>query len=207
MAAGAPTSIWRLTPIAAACGAGLAIAAWTLPIPGVRVGELEPTTAGPAPVGVGAGSMDDYLPPIPKHDWTTLVPPLMEVRSPVPEAVPEDIIVDEPRPTDDVRRLSDWSFAGLVEEPGGFVAIVAIAGKQHYFRIGQVVMIEGGRTEALIVGVETDHVVVRVEGEDHRVLSTGPARGGNTGGSRGRTSTPMLNPNSSRTRPNTSGRT
>nr|AQQ75199.1 hypothetical protein [uncultured bacterium] len=210
MAGGAPTNIWRFTPLAAAGGVALGIAAWTLPLPGVSVSPEVAPEAGVTPPGARPSTLDKYLTPIAHHDWTELVPALSEVRPPAPVAVVDDPGNEQPPPPPVDNPLSGWRFAGLVEEPDGLVAIVSVVkelnqSEQRYLRVGEVVTLPGGGRQAEIVGIETDHVVVRVDGVEYRVMSTGataPAMTAPRNGDAGR----LMPPTTTRGRSRTPGR-
>lgn len=184
MAGLATSGFWKFAPLAALGGGALAVAAWTLPIPGLKVSPGHAVATDPgAPVPVR--SRDEYFPPIPRHDWELLVEPLERIRAPAPEAVVSESPSPPPPPPPGSGRLADWRFVGAVSEPGGMVAIVSISERQRYLSIGQVIPLGGDGTTAEIISVHEDHVVVRVEGVDERVSTDGPAA---EGGSPGRAS-------------------
>lgn len=175
MAGLASSGFWKFAPLAAIGGAALAVASWTLPIPGLAVAPGDATTIDPGP-DVQPRNPSDMLPPIPRHDWELLVVPLKGVRAEVPEAVtlPEGA---PPPPPPSVGTLANWRFVGAVSEPGGMVAIVSVDDRQRYFSVGQVITVRDDGTTAEIISVHEDHVVVRVEGVDERVTMQGPKPG------------------------------
>jgi len=164
---------WKFAPLVAMGGVALAVGAWIVPIPGMGASAGDVDGGGgivTPPVQVNA----KVLPKIPEHDWSALYEPLNEVRIPAPKVIeePEPIREPEPGPTG-TDLLDGWHFAGTVTDSDGVLAIVSVDGDQRYFRIGQIVTLKDGVTTAEIVGVASDHVMVRVEAVDRKVTSDG----------------------------------
>lgn len=177
MAGSVTSGIWRLAPLAAIGGAALAVGAWTLPIPGLTVTPKD-VTAAPIGAGPAPRSPAEYLPPIPGHDWTTLVEPLNEARPDVPRVTDvEEVDEVEPPPDTTPSMFAGWRLAGIVTEPDGLVAIVSINEQQRYLRVGQRVTLGDGRTEGEVLRVERepDRVVIGFgdEGEEQAITADG----------------------------------
>lgn len=169
----ASMGFWKFAPLVAMGGVALAVGAWIVPIPGMGASAGDGGSGGgivTPPVQVNS----KVLPNIPEHDWSALYGPLMEVRTPYPtstETGGDEPPPPPPPPPNDL--LEGWHFAGTVTDSDGVLAIVSVHGDQRYFRIGQIVTLKDGVTTAEIVGVASDHVMVRVEAVDRKVTSDG----------------------------------
>ncbi len=164
---------WKFAPLVAMGGVALAVGAWIVPIPGMGASAGDVDGGGgivTPPVQVNA----KVLPKIPEHDWSALYGTLMEVRTPYPTSTETEGDEPPPPPPPPPNDLLDgWHFAGTVTDSDGVLAIVSVDGDQRYFRIGQIVTLKDGVTTAEIVGVASDHVMVRVEAVDRKVTSDG----------------------------------